>query len=283
MQLRTELAVAKEAAHAAGEKIMELYKSEDIQVDMKEGNSPVTLADTRANGEICKRLHTAFPDYGIISEEEITEASLPNSFLNAMLKEKACEYTWIIDPLDGTREFINHTDDFGVHIGLTHQGTPVLGVNYYPVSETYYFGVHHQGAYKQTKDSTNALCVSEKDSLEEMTLVMNKFKPHTSLKKILADLNVKDVVIIGSLGLKICNVAEGVADLHSISVRTQCQIWDSCSPQVILEEAGGKLTDLYGQPIAYDAESTTRLTKGMFASNGKQHDRILEVLQKYFL
>ena len=144
MNLKKELFVAKEAAKKAGEAILDIYINSNrnsFNVIYKEDKSPITIADCKSNEIITRTLSESSSNYAFLSEENYDDK-----------KRLENDWCWIIDPLDGTKEFINKNGQFTVNIGLSYRGTPVLGVIYIPVSETLYYSSITMGAYKEVKD-----------------------------------------------------------------------------------------------------------------------------------
>ncbi len=166
MDLLKELILAKKLALKAGAKIMEIYESDNIEVSTKyeEGyTSPLTQADTAANKIIVTGLRQEFPEYSLLTEEETDDK-----------KRLENDYVWIIDPLDGTKEFVNRNDEFTVNIALVHKREPILGVIYVPVKGEMFYATKGNGAYYEKNNSLKKINVSEKEKIEEMILVQSK-------------------------------------------------------------------------------------------------------------
>ena len=284
MELERELAIAKQAARAAGEKILEVYYSNNLDVTIKDGDQPVTRADKAANDCLCLILHKAFPDYGILTEEIVETPSLS---LQAALDEwRERRHAWIIDPLDGTKDFIKRNGEFGVHIGLTCDGEPVLGVNYYPTMDgLFYYAIKGQGAYKEfaggiAREKPERIHVSSISVFESMRIAVSTATHNDQLRAFLDGTKFKEVVTLGSLGLKLCKVAEGFIDVYPNLLKLS-SLWDTCSGQVIVEEAGGRLTDGRGQRIDYRQQGKTNLEYGIAVSNGTKHDQLVALMAKH--
>lgn len=268
-----EMSVAFEAATQAAQVLYEIQHSEEnLGIELKEDSSPVTIADQQANEIICKILHKHFPGYGILTEEKVKDTDLQEVVENWRTLEK----TWIIDPLDGTQAFINRGHGYGIHIGLTYQGEPVLGINYYPESETAYFAVLGCGAYKQVgEEPAIALAPQIRD---EILPIRNSNQSETAPiyrilfgKEILPEESFQKY---DSCGLKICAVAEGFANVF-LSSGLRGGLWDFCSGQVIILEAGGQISDFEGNPIDY-RNPDARLEKGVVICNNRElYQRVL--------
>ncbi len=288
MNLKKELEVAKRAAFAAGKKILEVYNSEDFQVRFKDEKeeAPVALADRLSNIELCRILHTEFPEYGILSEEVLEENVLEElpSLKDALENWRGREFSWIIDPLDGTKYFVKKSGKFGVQIGLVHKGKPVLGVNYYPVEKLLYFATKGKGTFLQKEGETlKKLSTSSRANFQELIIVSSKKIPE-NLENLIKNENLPEPLRVDGAGLKICKIAEGEGDLYILIKQTSptgVSIWDICSCASILEEAGGKITDLYGEPINFFQEHP-ELRRGAIASNGRiSHKEISKFIEKY--
>jgi len=285
MDFSSHLNAAMTAAEVAGVEILKVYESGNFQIENKDAegtNNPVGLADKLANSVICDRLHSKFPDFGILSEEAVTPSSwrnYPDLMVQAFKEWKEREYTWVVDPLDGTKEFIKENGEFGVHIGLTENGVPMVGVNYYPVQGMFYFGVKGEGAYK-LGGPLSQINVSNVSDVKDMKLVISKSNPDEDLRGFISDNGLKEPVAVGSAGYKICFVADGSADFYFLA-KPNMNLWGCCSGQVILEEAGGKVTDCDGKPIDYRSDDII-LNRGFVASNARNHEGIVRLVNSHF-
>ncbi|GAB6106370.1 3'(2'),5'-bisphosphate nucleotidase CysQ family protein [Fusibacter bizertensis] len=240
--LKRELDVALEAARCAGEKILEVY-AKDFSVLYKLDQSPVTEADVLANHVILDILEKNFPDDGFLSEEVVDDAS---RFI-----KKRC---WIIDPLDGTKEFIKKNGEFSVSIGLVEDNRVILGVIYIPVRGRFYYAVRGEGAYR-VEDGGVPVKLSVSSRIKPFNLLVSRSHPSQktlSLQKIHA----KDILSVTEMGsaIKGCLIAEGLYDVyynfgHSMK-------WDTCAMECIVQEAGGIMRRLDHKAIDYNEEDT---------------------------
>lgn len=278
-QWSKEMLVAFQAAKKAGNALLEIQRSgENLQIEQKVGFknilSPVTIADNKANLIICSLLNAQFPEYGILSEESVPDENLTQAFSNW----RTSEMTWIIDPLDGTKDFINKGKHYGIHIGLTQNGVPVLGLNYYPETDTYYFAAKDCGAYKQV-GLASAQQFHIPSPTGKVVPILNTDVNETApiYQTLLGqELRKELFTVIDSCGLRICSIAEGRCSLY-ISAGIRGGIWDYCSGDVIISEAGGSITDLSGAPINYRSE-TGRLTNGSIVSNDPViHQKVVQI------
>jgi len=232
-----ELELAQKLAVAAGAEIMKIYNT-DFEVAYKKDESPLTEADLNANRVIENELTTMFPDYGFLSEESSQDLSR---------REK--EFCWIIDPLDGTKEFIKRNDEFTVNIALSRNGRPVLGVVYVPVTEELYYAVKGKGAYYSKDGKTERINVSGRT--ENIVLLSSRSHRKASFEKILENnKEIIDRVIAAGSSLKGCLVARGVADVYYRYGPTG--EWDTAAMEMVVLEAGGIFKDMNDEDIVYN-------------------------------
>ena len=271
MDLSRELETAIALAHSAGAKILEFYALEII-TEQKLGADnfyePVTIADKTASKIIVEGLARSFPADGILSEEEDDIIEIRTSR----------ERVWMIDPIDGTWGFINKDGDFGVQIGLTIGGEAILGVVFLPVHNQLYYAVKGAGAFLiEGASQPQPLKVSDRTDFHEMIIAVSRNHLSPKMKRVSEDFKFRDIVQRGSVGLKVGLIAGRRADLY-IHLSPRTKFWDSCAPQIILEEAGGRMTDLFGAPIRYDLHDVQN-HNGILASNGAAHDAAVNKLR----
>jgi 3'(2'), 5'-bisphosphate nucleotidase len=259
--LQRELDVAVRLARQAGEVIMAYYQTDEV-VDYKAGHEPVTAADRAADDLIAAGLRVAFPEDGLLTEESEDDRS-------RLGKERV----WIVDPVDGTTEFIAGTGDFVVQIALTVAGRPVLGVIYQPTTGCLYQGLKGHGAYRVQAGQMARLCVSNVADPAQMCLVASRSHYTPFVEAARQALGIESVTRLGSVGLKVGSVAQGACDLYLAT--TVAKEWDLCAPHALLLEAGGVMTDLCGEPLAYNKPDLSGC-RGLIGSNGVAHTRIVE-------
>lgn len=210
-----------------------------MQVTNKADNSPVTLADLAANQVIVQGLATITPDVPVVSEE------LPQSLMHLQPQGRY----WLIDPLDGTREFVAGGDDFTVNIALIENGRTVWGVVYAPVPRLMYWGGQAGGSFRSQDGKTVALRVSAMpDGLGMFRVVASKSHLNTGTRSFIDHLGRVELVQAGS-SLKFCLVAQGDADVYPRLGDTSQ--WDTAAAQAVLEGAGGVVCDLEGNTLSY--------------------------------
>jgi 3'(2'), 5'-bisphosphate nucleotidase len=270
MNLKKELETAIEAAQKAGEIINEFYALE-IVAENKYGvdnlSEPVTIADRTASKIIVENLQKVFPGDGILSEEEPDTAE-------RLSKNRV----WIIDPLDGTRGFINKDGDFAVQIGLSVGGESVLGVVFVPAENGLYYAVKNEGAFFARNGETPVrLKVSDKIDFGKMNLAVSRNHRSKKMNRVIKKFGLKKEIRRGSVGLKVGLIAQRICDLY-IHFSPRTKHWDTCAPEIILREAGGNLTDIFGGKIIYNTKNVQNYN-GVLASNGAAHEKVVENLR----
>ena len=269
--LEKELAVAREASLKAGRAILAFYTT-DFAVAEKQGVDchlePVTEADISASRIIVNKLAAAFPEDAILSEEEVDDAE------RRILSERV----WIIDPLDGTAGFVRNDGDFAVQIGLAVGGVPLLGLVYMPFYDVLLYAVKGHGTYVANDGAEPVKAeVSNRELPSELRLAMSKNHPSPRMGKIIEAFGFESLVRRGSVGLKVGLITEQICDIY-IHPSPRTKLWDTCAPQVILEEAGGRFTDLFGGEIRYDRVELQN-QNGILATNGAAHDIAVKTLR----
>ncbi|MDX6574423.1 MAG: 3(2), 5-bisphosphate nucleotidase [Blastocatellia bacterium] len=265
-----EILVATELARQAGAVLLEHYNSPFLveqKVNALDELEEVTAADREANELIVGRLQREFPDDGILAEESTdTERRLE---INRV---------WLIDPMDGTKNFINRDGDFAVQIGLAVGGESVLGVVYQPVRRVLYRAERNGGAWMEAGDNAAArLSVSNLTQANEMVLASSRSHRSPRMERVVNTFGFKNETRRGSVGVKIGLIAEQQADLY-LHLSPSTKQWDTCGPEAILAEAGGRLTDLFGQPLRYNGVRVDN-RNGIVATNGAAHEMVIENLK----
>jgi len=264
-----ELRIALELAREAGAEILDFYEG-PLEIHQKadaDDTEPVTEADRLANEIIVARLKSEFPDDGILAEESVDTT-------HRLDKPRA----WMIDPLDGTTGFIDGNGDFAVQIGLSENGECVLGVVYQPLTGVLYRAVSGGGAWIERPDQDpERVRVSDHHEISEMRLAASRSHRSPRMDKVVKTLGLKDEVLRGSVGIKVGLIVEQQCDVY-IHLSPRTKQWDTCAPEVILNEAGGRITDLFGKPLRYN-RAQVQNRNGVVASNGAAHDVIIELLQ----
>jgi 3'(2'),5'-bisphosphate nucleotidase len=261
--LQRELEVSMRLARLAGEAIMGYYQT-GLPVLHKAGQEPVTAADQIADDLIATGLRAAFPDDGLLTEESEDD-------LSRLDKERV----WIVDPLDGTTEFIAETGEFAVQIALALHGQPILGVVFQPVTGVLYHAAQGSGSYQVDDGHVLRLYVSGAVEPAQMCLVASRSHYSPFIESARRALEIQSVQRLGSVGLKAALICRSACDLYLAT--TVSKEWDICAPHALLLEAGGVLTNLCGESVHYNKRDVIGC-RGLIASNGLAHDRIVEAL-----
>ena len=236
------LEAVREIAHEAGRRILDVYER-GFTVEHKEDRSPLTEADRAAHEIITSQLQALTPDIPVLSEESAAVDYATRA---------GWKRFWLVDPLDGTKEFINRNGEFTVNIALIEGNRPVLGVVYVPVPALTYYACAGQGAHKQKGEcAIQPVRVRRFDGGKPM-VVASRSHAGPETEAFLRNIGEHDVVSMGS-ALKLCLVAEGVADVYPRLGPTM--EWDTAAAQCVVEAAGGRVTDLNRQPLVYNKPS----------------------------
>lgn len=240
LEVLTQAACA--LATEAGEKIMAVYNSADFSVETKKDDSPLTAADLASHHCIVDALREMTPEYPVLSEES---ADIP------FAERSQWQTYWLVDPLDGTREFIKKNGEFSVLIALIHNNEPVVGVVHAPAIETTWYGSLGNGAFKQTGEHIVPLHVREPG--EKLVVVGSRSHAGDSLKAFMAKIGEHELMSMGSI-LKACLVADGRADIYPrLGLTSE---WDTAAAQIIVEEAGGQVTQTDMSPLRYNTKES---------------------------
>jgi 3'(2'), 5'-bisphosphate nucleotidase len=260
-----ELEVAEELARAAGALIL-TYRGTGVTVDTKPGNEPVTRADREASELIMSGLARSFPDDILISEEAPDD---PRRLTPGVR-------VWFVDPLDGTADFIAGHEGFAVMIGLCVNARPSVGVIFQPVGARLFTAAPGVGA---RLDGRPLRCSTTVDPAE-LRLVASQTHRSRQIDAVKSALGIADEMNIGSVGLKLGLIALDERDLY-VNPSSKSKAWDTCAPEALLLEAGGRISDLWGTPLRYDLPEL-RNQGGLLASNGAAHDVVVEKLRPLF-
>ncbi|HBF68781.1 MAG TPA: 3'(2'),5'-bisphosphate nucleotidase CysQ [Firmicutes bacterium] len=238
-----ELNVCIDAVISASKIIMEIYNSNDMAVEIKSDNSPVTKADKAADLIIRTFLTTNFPSYGLLTEESSDDLS--------RLKK---DYVFIVDPIDGTKEYIAHSGEFSVNIGLSYKHDVVMGVIMIPVTGEIYYGIKGDGAYYLSNASAKPIKIHVNNKTNNLTVLMSRC--HANQKEFDVIKKHSDVIknqkAVGAT-IKGCLIAKGDAEM-SYRFSSNTKEWDTCAMQAIVESAGGYILKFDKTPIKYNRE-----------------------------
>jgi 3'(2'), 5'-bisphosphate nucleotidase len=230
-----------EIARRAGAAILEVYESGDVAVANKADTSPLTQADLRSHQTIVDGLHALTPELPVLSEESAT--------LDFSERAHWSRY-WLVDPLDGTREFLSRNGEFTVNIALIDGHDPVLGVVYAPARQLLYYGIPGSGAFRAHADEPASAIVVKRHAASPIRIVGSRSHRGNSLDSLLAHLGSHQLIAVGS-SLKLCMVAEGSADLYPRLGATS--EWDTAAAHAVVLAAGGYVTSTTGAPLTYNS------------------------------
>ena len=251
-----ELQAMIDAGLKAKKAIMEIYHQK-FDVEIKEDNSPVTMADKKADEIIRRELHKAFPTYAFLTEESTDD---PSRLQN--------DYVFIVDPVDGTKDFVAHDGGFTTNIALAYKHKVVVGVVVVPTTGEIYYASLGEGAFYKNDEVLEKIHVNDK--LDDLTCLTSVFH-HNQAERDLIEKHsdkIKHVEQFGS-SLKPCRIAHGKAEItYRMSANTK--EWDTAACQIIVEEAGGLFVEPDGAPITYNREDVYN-RKGYVVVNRKEN------------
>jgi len=271
------LRVAKQAARRAWEAIRPYYGGSFEIQQLADG--PSTTADRLADRILQEELKAIFPafEYGYLTEETEDDA--------ARLQR---ERVWIIDPIDGTNDFIQQTGMFCMQIGLTRRTNAEYAITaalvYEPAAGLFYSALAGQGAYVEPDDGSapaQRLSVSDNAGPTGLRALVSRSHITPDVEQLVAALGASNMTPYGSVGLKIAKLARAEADFYVSTAIDKTKEWDSCAPELILREAGGCMSDLRGEPLTYNAQNV-RHTHAFLASNGRCHASLVERIRQHF-
>ena len=258
-----ELDIAIKAALDAGNKILEIYRK-DFETSTKKDNSPITEADIQSN-EIIKKILSE-TNHHILSEEDKDDESRLNK-----------DTLWIVDPLDGTSDFIDKTGEFTVMIALIRNKKPVLGIINWPTENTLFVAQKEKGAYRYSDGEWIRMRVTDVTKLKDCRIVGSRHHLSDKEKLFIKSLDVNEFTSIGS-SLKVGKISSGEAEAY-ITTTNKMKEWDSAASYCIVLEAGGKMTDILGNEITYNNKDVYH-KNGIVVSNGLIHEKIISEFKK---
>lgn len=259
-----ELQAAMRMAREAGEIVKTFYQV-PLTVRWKDPAEPVTEADRAANAYMLRQIALTFPDDGLLAEESKDD-------LSRLDKRRV----WVIDPLDGTVEFIARNGQFCIMIGLVVDGVPSVGVVYQPIDGVLYCAATGTGAFIEEFGERWPLRVSTETDIPKLRPVVSRSHRPAILDGMLRSLGVQRERVVGSAGLKVGLLARGQADLY-LHPAAGPKEWDTCAPEIILHEAGGVMTDCWNRPLTYNRRDVRR-SYGVLATNGVCHEQVTQAI-----
>lgn len=254
-----ETAIAIDAAIQASKVVMEIY-AQDFAIERKDDDSPITKADLQSNQIIKEILSSS--GLPVLSEEDEDDKS--------RLKH---EKIWIVDPLDGTSDFVNKTGEFTIMIALVEKRKPVLGIISRPTTDMLFLAQRGSGAFVFEKESWKRLAVSKTSELKKCNAVGSRFHLTEAEKEFFKSLGVESFASRGS-SLKVAEICMGMADIY-LTTSNKIKQWDTCASYCLITESGGQMTDMYGNDILYNTERLNH-ENGLLVTNSLVHDQIIK-------
>jgi len=258
-----ELDIAVKAAQEASNIILEIYQK-DYNTFTKKDDSPVTDADLQSNKIINKILSNT--KYSILSEEDTDDQSRLSK-----------DMIWIVDPLDGTSDFIDKTGEFTVMIALIQNRKPILGVIAWPTEKTLFVAQKNCGAFRYSNDKWDKISVTKINELPKCRTVGSRHHLSNKEKDFIQKIGIEDFSSIGS-SLKVGKISSGEAEAY-ITTTNKMKEWDTAASHCIISEAGGKMTDMLGNELTYNNKNVHH-ENGILVTNGLIHDKILQEFKK---
>ena len=265
------LKVARSIAWGAADILSSFYHKDTSNLDVKDKkDGPVTEADLAANKHIVGKLKEELgtEEFGYLSEE---------TFDVKKAEPVPHDWVWIIDPLDGTRDFIDKTGEYGMHIALAYQGRPVIGIVAIPEAQKIYFASKDNGTFVETKDGqVTPIEVSDRNTIKDLYLIVSRSHRDDRFKKLIDRLPFAGKKYMGGVGGKISTLLEQESDVYlSLSGKSAAKDWDFAAPELILTEAGGQFTYVNGDPVYYNQGDVKRWGC-IVASNGICHEALCQ-------
>lgn len=259
-----ESKLAIKAALEAGKTILAIYNT-DFSTTMKNDNEPLTEADIKSNETIQKIISKS--GHPILSEESKDDKKRLNS-----------KKVWIIDPLDGTSDFIKKTGEFTIMISLVESNIPILGIIYWPAEDKLFLAQKEEGAFMLENNNWSKLSVSDISELSQCKVVGSRFHLSEDEKRLLKSMNISKFTSKGS-SLKVTDISSGIAEFY-FTTTNKIKQWDTCASYCLIKEAGGKMTDMLGNNLKYNTEKLNH-ENGLLVSNGLIHDQIINIYTEF--
>ena len=257
------------------EKKSEILKNKNI-------NDPVTKADLEVNELIIKKINQKYPNvnWEILSEE--------NFKIKSNYYDRNKDWLWVLDPLDGTKDFIQGTGNFAMHLALNYKRKPYIGIVLIPEKDELWISYADKIWLEKRNGSIQKQNFSETNTLQQMTVVTSKNHGNEKLKNLIDNIKFKKIIVMGSIGCKVASILRGESDIYislSLPGKSAPKDWDFAAPEAILKAAGGAITNINNEELIY---GTTALEHPgiIIASNSEQNHKkicrqILEITQKY--
>ena len=263
--------------------LKDLKKREEA-INTKSDKSPVTLADLKVNEIILKRM---MEEYSNVSWNYLSEENVD---LFSKKENQISEWLWILDPLDGTKDFVNGTKDYAMHLALNFQNKPFLGIVLIPKRNELWISDGKKVWCERRNGSFLNSNLSKKTKLEEMNLVRSKNHSNDVLKKLIEKIEFSNISVMGSVGCKISSIIRGENDIYisvSLPGKSSPKDWDFAAPEVILKNSGGAITNIDNEELIYNQENYEQRGIIIASSNKETHkevcSKIKAIIKKYNL
>ena len=247
----------------------------------KNNDDPVTLADLEVNELIINRLNQTYQDtnWEILSEENFKIKS--NYFNNV-------DWLWVLDPLDGTKDFIQGTQNYAMHLALNYKRKPYIGIVLIPEKDELWISYEEKIWCENRDGNIRKQNMSETNILEKMTIVTSKNHRNQKLKDLIEKINFKKTILMGSIGCKVASIIRGESDIYialSLPGKTAPKDWDFAAPEAILKAAGGSITNIDNEELVYGSTDLKHSGIIIASNNKKNHKRICsevkEIIKEY--
>ncbi len=256
-----------------------LKKINDSSQIIKNNNreSPVTIADLKVNEIIIERINAKYKNisWEILSEENVKQT------LN--LKNKKSDWLWVLDPLDGTKDFIQGTKNYAMHLALNYKDEPWLGVVLIPELNELWISYEQEVWCERRDRSLFQINTSHKEKIEEMTLVTSQNHKNQTLESLIDKINFKKRICMGSVGCKISSILRGDSDIYislSLPKESSPKDWDFAAPHAILNSAGGAITNINNETIKYNGLNFEQRGIIIASNNKKNHGKLCNIIKK---
>ncbi|MBM4375251.1 MAG: 3'(2'),5'-bisphosphate nucleotidase CysQ [Deltaproteobacteria bacterium] len=267
-----QLEALVELGRRAGARAEELYAEHGrgaLEVEEKSPGNPVTRADRELDRMLSEAIRSAYPEAGVVSEESVPTAA-------ALFDELAKDEVFFLDPIDGTREFLERNGEFAVMVGLARGGRASAGVVVVPAHRLLLAGRVGQRAFVEHPDGRrDLLAVTSIERFDEARMLVSRAHRPPLVEPLRRRLGIGRLLPCGSVGVKVSRIVLGQGDLY-VHAGRGLSLWDTCAPGAILAAAGGRMTDLDGLPIDY--RGPTGLSRGLVASNGALHPGVMSAV-----
>ena len=252
-------------------------KYKDKFITFKATNDPVTLADLKVNELIIKRINEKYPNinWNLLSEES------KNNELAA--KSKESDWLWVLDPLDGTKDFIQGTGDFAMHLALNYKNKPYLGIVLIPEKNELWFSNGIKSWCETRNGTEKKRFLSKGKKIKDLTLVSSKNHSNKTLKLLIEKSQFKKTITMGSIGCKVASIVRGESDIYislSLPGKSSPKDWDFAAPEAILKTAGGSITDINNVELSYNKQGY--LQEGLIIATGNKifHESICNQIKR---